>query len=157
MSMYSGKLILMGSLLGLLFNSCLDIREDPHDYPCTSEYRMLSVSIRDTAGQPVHLDRYLVTKTSTGKTFDYIKLEPYADSIGRVEGRYLLITDAQFGYTTQKGDEFLFQGWLDSARVVNESYILANDRCHVKVVAGDLELVLRSCLPGPGNRQHLIR
>jgi len=56
----------------------------PYDDPginCTTDYRMLTVMIKDTASKPVILSNYFVKKTSTREIVDFSKVDPIFDSI----------------------------------------------------------------------------
>jgi hypothetical protein len=138
------KSLITGILLVALGAAgCLDMGHDGHDVICTTDFRMLMVTVRDSTGHPVLLDEFNVTKSATGQVFNLGQFDPYFDSINRVNGQYMLLTDGQFQYTTLKGDEFVFRGLIDSTEVVREKYILGNDRCHVRVVSGNLQIVVK--------------
>ncbi len=109
---------------------------------CTEEYRMLTVSIRDTASKPVILNKYFVKKTSTGEIIDFSKEEPYLDSINRIQGIYFVFTDGKMGMTSKDGTEFEFHGILGTTEIVNEKYLIGNDECHVKMLSGKKEIVI---------------
>ena len=109
---------------------------------CTTEYRMLTISIKDINSNPVILSDYFVRKTSTGEIIDFSLEDPYIDSINRMQGIYLICTDGKMGMTSHQGAEFEFHGILDSTEIVNEPYIIANDECHVYMLAGNPEIIL---------------
>ena len=128
------------TLLVLLF-SCM-----PHDNKdgvvCTTEYRMLTVSVKDTTSQPVHLSSYYVKKTSTGEIMDFAKEDHYTDSINSIQGIYFLFTDGKMGMTSKNGTEFEFHGKLDTSEIVNEHFIIGNDECHVKIMSGNTAIII---------------
>ena len=128
-------------ILPVLLFSCM-----PHDHKdgviCTTEYRMLMVSVKDTMSQPVHLSSYYVKKTSTGEILDFAKEDHYTDSINRIQGIYFLFTDGKMGMTLQKGTEFEFHGTLDTSEIVNEHFVIGNDLCHVKLLSGNTEIIV---------------
>ena len=109
---------------------------------CTTEYRMLTISIKDTASKPVILSSYFVKKTSTDEIMDFSKEEPYLDSINRIQGIYFVCTDGKMGMTSKDGTEFVFHGTFGGVEVVNEKYIIGNDECHVKMLSGKTEIVI---------------
>ena len=109
---------------------------------CTTEYRMLTVSIKDTASKPVILSNYFVKKTSTGEIIDFSKEEPYLDSITRIQGIYFVFTDGKIGMTSKDGTEFEFHGILGTTEIVNEKYLIGNDECHVKMLSGKTEIII---------------
>ena len=125
----------------LLFLSCIP-GGNKDGIICTTEYRMLNVSIKDTSGQPVRLNSYFVKKTSTGEIIDLSKESPYTDSVNRIQGIYFLFTDGKMGLTAPKGSEFEFHGILEGMEIVNEKYIIGNDRCHIQLISGKTEIVI---------------
>jgi hypothetical protein len=44
--------------------------------------------------------------------------------------------------TSQQGTEFVFHGFLDSAEIVKEPYIIGNDECHVIMLSGKPEIII---------------
>ena len=56
--------------------SCLDHRHKNDDRLCTEEFRMLTVSIKDSFSNPVVLSDYFVKKTSTGEVIDFAMEDP---------------------------------------------------------------------------------
>ena len=128
-------------ILPVLLFSCM-----PHDHKdgviCTTDYRMLMVSVKDTMSQPVHLSSYYVKKTSTGEIMDFAKEDHYTDSINSIQGIYFLFTDGKMGMTSTNGTEFEFHGMLDTSEIVNEHFIIGNDECHVKIMSGNTEIII---------------
>ena len=122
----------------ILFFSC----NRDKDVICTMEYRILTISIKDTASKPVMLSNYFVKKTSTGEIIDFSKEEPYLDSINRIQGIYFVCTDGKMGMTSKSGTEFEFHGILGTTEIVNEKYLIGNDLCHVKMLSGKPEIVI---------------
>jgi len=109
---------------------------------CTTEYRMLTVSIKDMASNPILLSNYFVKKTSTGEIIDFSKEDHYLDSINRIQGIYFLCTDGEMGMTSLNGTEFEFHGILGTTELVNEKYLIENDECHVKMLSGKTEIII---------------
>lgn len=130
-------------ILGTMaLSSCLSHKHKSDDIICTTEYRMLVVSIKDSLLKPVTLDSYFVKKASTGEIIDFVQEDPYFDSINRPLGIYLLFTDGKMNMTTVRGSDFEFHGFLDSVEIVNENYVIGNDRCHVVMHEGRQEIVI---------------
>ncbi|MCX6268259.1 MAG: hypothetical protein NTW16_13015 [Bacteroidetes bacterium] len=109
--------------------------------PCTEEYRMLTVSIRDSSSNPVILSDYYVKKTSTGEIVNFTNQDPYLDSINRIQGVYFLLTDGLMSMTAQSGTEFEFHGMKENKEIVNEKYLIGNNECHVNLISGKTELI----------------
>jgi hypothetical protein len=121
----------------------LSCMRNKHDYIlCTTEYRMLTVTIRDLQSNPVILSNYFVRKTSTGEIIDFSQEDPYMDSINRMQGIYLLCTDGKMSMTSRQGTEFEFHGMMDTAEIVYEKYLIGNDECHVLILSGKTEIFI---------------
>ncbi|MEI7898364.1 MAG: hypothetical protein WCJ26_15105 [bacterium] len=74
---------------------------------------------------------------------DFSKEDPFFDSTNRVNGVYLLFTDGKMGMTATTGTEFEFHGMLGTQEVVNEKYLIGNDRCHVSMLSGKKDIIVR--------------
>jgi hypothetical protein len=138
--MRRGTIILM--IIGAMFLlSCM--RNNKHDdVLCTTDYRMLTVTIKDSHSNPVILSDYFVKKTSTGEIIDFSKEDPFMDSINRIQGIYLLSTDGKMGMVSRSGTEFEFHGILDTTEIVNEKYIIGKDQCHIMMLSGQTSIVV---------------
>jgi hypothetical protein len=110
--------------------------------PCTEEYRMLTISIKDSASNPVLLSKYFIKKSSTGEIIDFSKEDPYLDSINRIQGIYVICTDGQMGMTSKTGTEFEFHGILGMTEMVNEKYLIGNNECHITMLSGNTDLII---------------
>ena len=108
------------------------------DILCTMEYRMLMVSVKDSASKPVILSHYFVKKTSTGEILDFSE----GDTIYRTDGNYIIFTDSKMYMTTTAGAEFEFHGLIGATEVVNEKYVIAHDQCHIRLVSGKTDVVI---------------
>lgn len=125
----------------ILLLSC-NKQHDNDGIMCTTEYRMLTVSIKDPESKPVILSNYFVKKTSTGEIIDFATEDHFIDSVNRVQGIYFLCTDGMMGMTAKNGTDFEFHGILDSTEIVFQKYIIGNNRCHVELLAGKTAIVV---------------
>ena len=139
MKKYLAILLIIGSVVVM---SCLSHKHKNDDKLCTTEYRMLTISIKDSLLKPVILSDYFVKKTSTGEIIDFAAEDPYMDSFNRLQGIYFICTDGKMSMTSLQGTDFEFHGFLDSAEIVTEPYIIGNDECHVIMLAGKPEIIL---------------
>jgi len=135
---YAALLFIAG--LAVMFSCMKDSTGDMT--VCTTEYRMIMVSVRDSLANPVILGNYFVKKTSTGEILDFAKEDPFADSIYRSRGMYIICTDGKMGMTSANGTEFEFHGFLGTAETVNEKYVIGHDRCHIQMISGKKEIVI---------------
>lgn len=122
------------------FQSCYQDADDKREcaVPCSEEFRTVSVTITDEVeGNPVALDRFVVTKITTGEE---ITVEPGSVDLQmmRESGSYPIIND---NYSGPRGEfEVNFKGFIGEEVVVDENYIVGKDCCHIYYVSGDLEL-----------------
>jgi hypothetical protein len=122
----------------------LSCRSGNHGIMCTEEYRMLTISIKDSASNPVILSEYFVKKTSTGEILDFKQEDPFMDSINRMNGTYIILTDSRMGMTSKTGAEFEFHGLAGDVKIVQERYIIGNDGCHVRLLSGNNQVIVSS-------------
>ena len=102
---------------------------------------MLTVTIKDSASNPVILDHYYVKKTSTGEIIDFSQEEPFFDSINRQNGIYLLFSDGKMGMTSKTGTQFELHGKMDTTEIINEKYVIGKDECHILMYSGKTEII----------------
>ncbi|MFZ4522350.1 MAG: hypothetical protein ACOYNC_11635 [Bacteroidales bacterium] len=124
-----------------LLISCLS-QNDKDDVACTEEYRMLTITVRDSAAHPVILSQYFVRKTSTGDTLDFAREDPYADSINKVQGIYIVFTDGKMGMTSKTGTSFEFHGFQNGMETVLENFTIGKDNCHVYWLSGKQVIII---------------
>lgn len=123
------------------FQACLPGKKNP-GIICTEEYRILMVTVTDSAGKPVLLTKYYLSEVATGKRIDFSKEDPYMDSTYRKLGQYILMTDGKMSMTSRSGTEFEFLGWKDDTRLVSEKYSIGNDACHVILLSGKQNIIV---------------
>jgi hypothetical protein len=88
----------------------------------------IGVTVKNAAGQPVQLDD---AYTMVSKTGQRIPLERRAN-----EGQYTVLDDSYRKELENRQDEFKFVGMKNGAKVVEETYQISADCCHVKKVSG---------------------
>jgi len=129
-------------ILGLFF--ALPSCKNDKAIICTQEYKMLTVTIKNSNGDPVYLWWYSVSKKSTGEGLDFSHEDPYQDSINRTQGIYTIFTDGLMDMTTREGMEFDFLMMNGSMPVVIGTYLIGKDDCHCLLLAGNTEIVLNN-------------
>jgi hypothetical protein len=118
------------------------IRDKDDGKMCTTDYRMITVAIKDLQSNPVILSNYFVKKTSTGEIIDFSMEDHYLDSINRIHGIYFLCTDRMMDMTSKNGTGFEFHGKSGSTEIADETYLIGNDECHVILLSGKTEIVI---------------
>jgi hypothetical protein len=109
---------------------------------CTQEYRMLTVSVKDSVSNPVILGSYYLKKVSTGEIIDLANQDPFADSINRIQGQYFICNDGMMGMVSKSGTVFEFHGIKGDKEIVNEPYIIGKDDCHISLLDGKAVIVV---------------
>lgn len=99
------------------------------------EYRMVTVSVRDSLNAPYLLDSTFTVKASTG--------EEVRPEQGPFEpGQYTVLTDSEMDMTTRQGESFSFKGYLEGQLKVSEAYLIHHDCCHINLVAGNTDVTV---------------
>lgn len=102
---------------------------------CTQEFRTLTVTVKDSAGEAVMLDSYTVTdlKADEQLSFEQSASDP---------GSYVLYSDKYANDHQNTERSLVFEGMKDGAVVVSETYEVAADCCHIQLLEGDLSLTI---------------
>ncbi|MFY0686882.1 MAG: hypothetical protein JXQ90_06940 [Cyclobacteriaceae bacterium] len=105
------------------------------DLLCTEQLVTLGVTITENDAA-VLLDEATTTFVSTGEV-----IRPHAD-IGWGDGFYIIMTDAQFDSIEQSGTEVIFRGYINGDLIVEQTYTIGHDCCHVELIDGPTEIML---------------
>ncbi|MEI7492165.1 MAG: hypothetical protein WCK92_12255 [Bacteroidota bacterium] len=103
------------------------------------EYREIYITVTDSSGKAVLLDSTYTEIVSTKK-----KITGKTDSLNKIKGMYLLFSDSQkdmIGENTET--DFKFFGLIGSAIVVEENYLITQDGCHIKLLTGNTNIILK--------------
>lgn len=102
---------------------------------CTMMLAMVTVQVTDAAGQPITLDEAYTTVAQSSQRV------PTQQSMGG--GRYVVLDDGYRKDLANRKDEFRFIGMRNGAKVVDETYTISADCCHVKKESGKDVVVVR--------------
>lgn len=105
---------------------------------CTEIFKMITVHVTTTDGSPVVLDDYYTMRVSTGEK---IKPQPSMDN-----GYFVVLDDSYQKTIPAKHmlqQEFRFVGIKNGKEVINESYMILADCCHIEQKSGKTEIVLQ--------------
>lgn len=100
---------------------------------CTEEFRMIIVNINKVDNTPAVIDDYYMVRTSDRDTILSKDNNPYEDDF--FEG-ITIFTDSQMGETTEKGTAFVLTCYWNKKIVVNESYTISHNECHIQLESG---------------------
>ena len=117
--------------------------QDCKSVPCTYELRWISVKLVDQSDNPVALDRMKVTRLADGeeltRTYDSSQW-----AVFRKLGSYPVSGDLDADKIPPfKHTKLRFQGYIGNREVVKADYVVTFDCCHINLVSGDVELVVR--------------
>jgi hypothetical protein len=118
-------LLLMGAL-----SACHTTKQacDP-GIMCTMDFRSVSVQVRDASGGPVRLDSAYTLRKKTGQQIRH-EHHPAADS-------YTVLDDGFQKTLANRQETFLFTGFRDGRKVVEEPFVISADCCHIGKVSGN--------------------
>lgn len=128
-------------IIWLLTFSALACKKDrdqcPTNITCTMEYRMITVDVKDSIGNPVELDYYEVFVQGS-----LIPMNLIDDQSWQV-GTYVIIADDKMNTLDRYEPTTLrFDGYLNAELVVREYYQVTHDCCHVVLQSGSTEIVI---------------
>jgi hypothetical protein len=122
-------------VISTLLASCTTSDDCGPDRACTMEYRMLTVSVRDSLNAPYLLDSTFTIKASTGE-----EIRPQQELFE--PGLYTVLSDSEMDLTTRQGESFTFKGYRHGQLKVSEAYLIQHDCCHINLVAGNTYVIL---------------
>jgi hypothetical protein len=103
---------------------------------CDLSWTSIMVTVKNAFGQPVQLDEAYTTLSKTGQR---LPQEQQKNS----PGQYILLDDAYRKQLENEVMEFTFIGMKKGAKVVEETYQVSADCCHVKKVRGKDVVVMK--------------
>jgi hypothetical protein len=130
------KQLLLISLVILFFAQC----KKGDGRMCTEEFRIITVSLENQAGQSIVPDSYYV-----------VIQEPFHDTLithentyqtGPLSSEIILLTDNEMVYTNESGHLLKLTAYIDGEQRVNENYLIRNDGCHIELVIGNTTVVI---------------
>jgi hypothetical protein len=101
---------------------------------CTMIFAMVTTQVIDGNGDAVRLDDYYTLRTSTGEKIK---------SQETMEGYYTILDDSYLNKLKQSSDKFQFVGMKNGKQVVNETYTITADCCHVQKKEGRPTIVAK--------------
>ena len=103
---------------------------------CTRMFASAGLHVIDATGSPVRLDDAYTVRISTGEVIRYEKS-------GAGQGQYIVIDDSYLKMLSNKTDQFQFIGMKDDRQVVQETFTISADCCHVKKDEGRDEVTVK--------------
>lgn len=96
---------------------------------CTDDYRVIVIQVIDDSGNPVVFDEFSVTNLTTG--------EPVVITwLGLIGSGYIIAEDAMFDNLPQEGHCIQLEGSINGEILVQQSFRVGHDCCHVTLLSG---------------------
>lgn len=125
--------------LSLILISCSKAGDD--EIFCTLEVREFSLTLRDSSGAPVFLERHHTLNKSTGDTILNFRPASQPFCQDSTTACYTYFED-NISLTTEQGKAFLFEGMRGDSVLVRQDFVMKHDKCHVIKVSGETELLV---------------
>jgi len=108
---------------------------------CTHNFVIINISIKDVSGEPIALDSYEVIDTETGENLAAnFNGEEYQYS--KEQGVYPILSDGNRVQYQNSTATLTFRGYIDNEEVIDETYEVGADCCHVSLITGNTAIVL---------------
>jgi hypothetical protein len=98
-------------------------------------FAMITVQLTDTAGEPVKLDEVYTLRTGNGAKISFEQ--------NTTGGRYTVLDDSYQKELSNITDDFRLVGIRNGVKVVDESYTLGADCCHVRKESGRDSIIVK--------------
>ncbi len=138
---------LLFSLVFILLLNCTDSDIDDdrqancNNIACTEIFVSIIVTIKDTSGAFVSLDRFKVTDLKTGQDLTKKITEGEMETF-RQNGMYPLYDDLFVEGNLNTSRNIIFKGFLNDIEVVNAEYVVGTDCCHISLVSGNPDIII---------------
>src|SRR5690606_39108553 len=129
--------------------SCSKIEKPGTDDPscelvaCTEIFMHITVKVTDLSKRPVALDRIKVIRIPDEKDITHV-YDSHAWMMAVQSGSYTLANDMDSRYLPRhKHTKLRFFGYIGNQEVVKEDYVVTFDCCHISLVSGEQEIVIK--------------
>lgn len=103
------------------------------DLVCTTEFRIIAVEVVDADGNPVIFDEYKVTNLQTNEVIELA---------WETGDHYPIADDSMRSDLPTDGHQIELVGHIDGQEVLRETYLVGQDCCHIRLLAGDTTIQL---------------
>ena len=104
----------------------------PKDQVCTTEYVMLGVLAEDASGNPVALDKMVVTRIADNSVVTF----EANNGLRMHNGKSMYWNDGLLSKTNREGESIVIQGFVNNVLVFTQTMKVGHDCCHVKLFQG---------------------
>lgn len=118
------------------------VKEDcSGDVMCTRIFVTVSATVKNKDNSPVKLDSYKIIQTATG-TERKLPIDAAEAEMQSKSGVYPIVSDSNVKELANKEIEVEFIGYKAGKELVKRKFTVGADCCHVKNIAGELEIVV---------------
>lgn len=127
-------------ILMIIFLGCTnEDKSDCSDVACTEEFKTITISINDSNGNPIALNRFVVIILDSGTDITRSVNDTEFESMKQL-GVYPLFGDENRREYENKELGINFKGFIDNHEIVNSNYIVGADCCHIHLIEGDTDI-----------------
>lgn len=133
------KLVLITILVSLF--SCKNDKSDCSDIPCSEEFKVITVSIKDKMTNPIALDKFIVKiiDSDIDITRDFNDNEY---ELMKQYGTYPLFGDEHRENYKNETIRINFIGIQNNQEIVNTNFTVGADCCHVILIDGITDIIV---------------
>ena len=108
---------------------------------CTKEFVTLIVTVRDSDGVLIPLDRFEVVDLKSSEDLTpNISFDDF--QIARRNGEYPLYNDSFVSENQNTKRTIIFRGFINEEKLAEVEYVIDTDCCHVSIALGDAEITI---------------
>ena len=108
---------------------------------CTANFASIEVIIKNGLNIPVALDSFKVVRSIDSKNVT-VEFTTRDFEIMHMLGSYPITNDGYKVQLSNKRMEVVFIGSKGGKTIVNEKYTIGADQCHVRLIAGNREVIV---------------
>jgi hypothetical protein len=107
-------------------------KEDDDLIACTMEFRTIGINVN--GGE---LEDYFTIREINDDTIRFDQFNPF-------QSNYYTVLDDNFTFqlSNKPPENFTFIGIIDNAVVVEESFVIISDECHIELISGNTSIDL---------------
>jgi len=101
------------------------------DLHCTKILKTIHITIKYKDQNPVQLDSIVIKKAIPNTNI--LVTQP----VNQPKGYYKLISDLEKTEIEKTGSEIVFCGYFQGVNIINKTFIVGHDCCHVELLSGN--------------------
>ncbi len=131
--------LIIATILASCNNNDDDSNSGCENTVCTEEFRTIIVTIKDQSQNSVVLDSFKVINIENGDDMTVL-LSSSELEMAQQSGQYPLLNDSSLEINQER--KVQFKGFINNQEVINSTYTVSTNCCHINLVSGVLDLTL---------------